>query len=106
MSAAPSWACSNWCRWCEEGNPRIRSSVSDAFVHTDTPVGRVACARGWYPRFSRRCYACHVMVPVVYSVQHLKNSHLEIWNDCNAESEFGMGSRGNPFLLFAYECQL
>jgi hypothetical protein len=31
------------CRWCAEGNPRIPSSVSDVFVHTDTPVGRVLC---------------------------------------------------------------
>jgi hypothetical protein len=31
------------CRWCNAGNPRIPSSVSDALVHTDTPVGRVKC---------------------------------------------------------------
>jgi phage FluMu protein Com len=32
------------CPWCAEGNPRVRSSVEPtAFVHTDTPVGRVVC---------------------------------------------------------------
>lgn len=31
------------CRWCAEGNPRVQSSVSGVFVHTDTPVGRVLC---------------------------------------------------------------
>lgn len=31
------------CNWCAQGNPRVRSSVSDAWVHTDTPVGRVIC---------------------------------------------------------------
>lgn len=31
------------CRWCAQGNPRVRSSVSDAWVHTDTLVGRVVC---------------------------------------------------------------
>ena len=32
------------CRYCGEGNPRVRSSVNPAvFVHTDTPVGRVVC---------------------------------------------------------------
>lgn len=34
------------CKWCEEGNPRVRSSVSEAFVHTDTPVGRAVCTLG------------------------------------------------------------
>jgi hypothetical protein len=33
------------CPWCADGNPRVRSSVSEAFVHTDTPVGRVVCRR-------------------------------------------------------------
>jgi hypothetical protein len=33
------------CRWCDEGNPVIRSSVSEAYVHTNTPVGRVVCHR-------------------------------------------------------------
>lgn len=32
-----------YCMWCRSGNPRVRSSVSEAFVHTDTPVGRVVC---------------------------------------------------------------
>ncbi len=31
------------CRYCAEGNPRVRSSVSEAYVHTDTPIGRVVC---------------------------------------------------------------
>src|SRR5579864_2818928 len=31
------------CSYCQEGNPRVRSSVPEAFVHTDTPVGRVLC---------------------------------------------------------------
>lgn len=33
------------CRYCDEGNPRVQSSVSEQFVHTDTPVGRVVCKR-------------------------------------------------------------
>ncbi len=33
------------CRYCDEGNPRVRSSVSERFVHTDTPIGRVVCPR-------------------------------------------------------------
>ena len=32
------------CRWCAEGNPRVPSSVSEAMVHTDTPLGRVICS--------------------------------------------------------------
>ena len=32
------------CRWCDEGNTRIQSSVSDKFVH-HTDVGRVMCER-------------------------------------------------------------
>jgi hypothetical protein len=31
------------CPWCAQGNPRVRSSVSDRLVHTDTEVGRVLC---------------------------------------------------------------
>jgi hypothetical protein len=31
------------CRWCNEGNPRCQSSVTERLVHTDTPVGRVMC---------------------------------------------------------------
>lgn len=31
------------CEWCEGGWGATRSSVSDAMVHTDTPVGRVIC---------------------------------------------------------------
>ena len=34
------------CPWCAVGNPRLRSSVTDCFVHTDTPVGRKVCS-GW-----------------------------------------------------------
>jgi hypothetical protein len=34
------------CPWCDEGNPRVESSVSRGiFVHTDTSVGRVICRR-------------------------------------------------------------
>lgn len=36
----------NGCRYCDEGNPRVPSSVSDKFVHTDTPMGRVVCTKG------------------------------------------------------------
>jgi Protein of unknown function (DUF550) len=31
------------CEWCRDGYVRTRSSVSEKFVHTDTPVGRVVC---------------------------------------------------------------
>lgn len=31
------------CKWCNEGNPRVRSSVSDKWVHTDTQIGRQIC---------------------------------------------------------------
>jgi dATP/dGTP pyrophosphohydrolase len=31
------------CEWCRDGYIRTRSSVSEKFVHTDTPVGRVVC---------------------------------------------------------------
>ncbi len=30
------------CKWCQLGNPRIPSSVSDAFIH-NTSIGRVIC---------------------------------------------------------------
>lgn len=33
------------CFLCAEGNPRIRSSVTDAWVHVDTPIGRVICGQ-------------------------------------------------------------
>jgi hypothetical protein len=33
------------CKWCQEGNPRVQSSISSSFVHTDTPVGRVVCTQ-------------------------------------------------------------
>ena len=34
----------NQCCWCNEGYfPPCHSSVSDKWVHTDTPVGRVLC---------------------------------------------------------------
>jgi hypothetical protein len=39
---------SSGCVWCDEGNPAIRSSVSDAFVHTRTDIGRVVCKRERY----------------------------------------------------------
>lgn len=31
------------CRYCDEGYSRIQSSVTEAFVHVGTPVGRVVC---------------------------------------------------------------
>lgn len=31
------------CPLCNEGNPRCQSSVLDAMIHTDTPVGRTKC---------------------------------------------------------------
>jgi len=32
------------CAWCEEGRPRIRSTVNtEILIHTDTPVGRRVC---------------------------------------------------------------
>jgi hypothetical protein len=31
------------CRWCAQGNPRVRSSVSSYLVHTTGPIGRVVC---------------------------------------------------------------
>lgn len=31
------------CQWCNMGNPRCQSSVSDRWIHTDTPVGRITC---------------------------------------------------------------
>lgn len=34
------------CQWCAAANPRIRSSVTDHFIHTDTPVGRQVCTSG------------------------------------------------------------
>lgn len=35
---------SSGCQWCDEGNPRTKSSVStSSWVHTDTPVGRQIC---------------------------------------------------------------
>ena len=64
------------CSWCAEGNPRVRSSVVDCYVHIDTPVGRKVCAAwkvggrfgtGWYltgdPRqvpgiFADHCFWC------------------------------------------------
>lgn len=33
------------CRWCLEGETRIPSSVSDAWVHSATPIGRKVCTR-------------------------------------------------------------
>ena len=35
--------CRCLCGWCNEGNPRCQSSVSEKLVHTDTPIGRVVC---------------------------------------------------------------
>lgn len=32
------------CRYCVEGHDRVASSVSDAWVHPATPVGRVVCS--------------------------------------------------------------
>jgi hypothetical protein len=37
------YADSGPCRWCDEGIPPVLSSVSDQWVHPDTPVGRVVC---------------------------------------------------------------
>jgi hypothetical protein len=48
------------CPWCEEGNPRIASSVSDALVHTDTPVGRVVCSLGTSAEDVLRSLAAYV----------------------------------------------
>jgi hypothetical protein len=39
------------CKWCEEGNLRVRSSVTERYVHTDTPIGRVLCGAGDGIRF-------------------------------------------------------
>lgn len=41
------WKYRKPCRWCAEGYEPIPSSVSDAMVHPDSPVGRVVCA---YPK--------------------------------------------------------
>jgi hypothetical protein len=37
------------CPYCIEGYVPIQSSVTDAMVHPDTPVGRVIC-KPWTPR--------------------------------------------------------
>lgn len=42
------------CRWCAEGYPRIRSSVSEAFVHVDTPTGRRVCKAKAAPLVAER----------------------------------------------------
>lgn len=31
------------CRWCDVGEARVPSSVSDEWVHPATPIGRVLC---------------------------------------------------------------
>lgn len=36
------------CKWCQEGNPRVPSAVSDGFVHTNTPIGRAVCEADYY----------------------------------------------------------
>jgi hypothetical protein len=33
------------CKWCSQGYVPIESSVSFAYVHPDTPVGRVICTK-------------------------------------------------------------
>lgn len=33
------------CRWCDQGYTPIPSSVSNAWVHPDSPVGRVVCSQ-------------------------------------------------------------
>lgn len=60
------------CRWCAAGMEPCQSSVSDAMVHTDTPVGRVICddkspsifhkmfpGRTETPSPERRCVKCN-----------------------------------------------
>ena len=37
------WTYRKPCRWCSDGYVPIPSSVSDAAVHPDTPIGRVVC---------------------------------------------------------------
>jgi hypothetical protein len=44
------------CVWCDEGNPAVVSSVSEAFVHTNTPVGRVICKRRTSDEFLDRIH--------------------------------------------------
>lgn len=41
------WTYHKPCRWCAEGYEAVPSSVSDAMVHPDSPVGRAVCA---FPR--------------------------------------------------------
>jgi hypothetical protein len=37
------WEYRKQCQWCSQGYMPVRSSVSDAMVHPDSPIGRVVC---------------------------------------------------------------
>lgn len=83
------------CRWCSEGNAPVRSAVnSDAWVHTDTPVGRRLCPRGSAELLDR--------VVAVYGSTTPDGLHrmtgVELWGICqktiNQNEHCGSGTSG------------